>query len=1035
MKKILLISFMLLSALINESWAQSRSVTGKVVSEADGSGLPGVNVILKGTTDGTTTDIDGNYKMSVPSAGGILVFSFIGMTTQEVEIGSRAVVDVTMSEDATQLTEVVVTAMGVAREEKSLGYSVSSLDGEEFVKSRDANIANALQGKVAGVQVTASGSSVGASSRVVIRGNSSINSNNQPLYVVDGMPISNSNVASVDRFTGPDYGNRIQDINPDDIASMSVLKGAAATALYGQRAANGAVIITTKSGKKNSKMAVTVNSSVRFDSPLRLPEFQNVYGQGSQNKIDSASSNNWGARMRGQSFVNANGASDVYSAQPGNVEGFYDQGKTVINSVSIEGGDDKSTYRMGFTKFQQEGIVPNTNLDRYTLTLRGTRNFDNGFYSSFGGTYVRTRNEGRPTTGFNDDGAISSVLNFLPRNYSLDSLRNYKNADGTPRLFLGLNQNPYWSMYENVYTADIDRFITNGQIGWKPTDWIDVSWKIGADVYSERRLQKTAVGSVSNTKGEFWRDDLFESQVNSDFIVTLNRQVNSDLNVNLILGNNVFERYLDSRFNRGQELTDPKLFIADNALINAPSDEVIDKTRIVGVFFDMGLSYKDWAFMNITGRNDWNSTLPKESNSVFYPSISGSVILSDALELNSNILSFAKVRGSFGQVGNGTDPFVLEFSYFPETEIFQLFGVDNNYPWNGIPGFSGSSTIPPSNLKPELTTSWEFGTELQFFDGKILLDATYYRSKTADQIVRLSVPPSTGYLAQRLNAGTVVNSGVELLIEATPVKTADFSWTVTGTFAKNNNKLTELPENFNFLEIEGTRTDPGLRAYLNQPLGVIIGSGWRRDSEGNILINPTNGLRYDINEQQIGNITPDFNAGLMNTVSYKGIGLSVLFDWRQGGDIHSRTVQDLRAGGHVVETVNRDKSYIDNGVVLLAEDAEGNATSTRPNDIPITAQQFWAQQNDVDEDGIFDGTFVKLREVRLSYSLPSSILERVPFGKVEFAFEGRNLALLYSKIPHIDPEVSFYGPTNAQGLEAYNLPTSRSYGFNVKLTF
>jgi TonB-linked SusC/RagA family outer membrane protein len=639
------------------------------------------------------------------------------MTSQEIEIGARAVIDVVMAEDAKQLNEIVVTAMGVAREEKSLGYSVSSLDGDEFTKSRDANIANGLQGKVAGVQVTASGGSVGSSSRVVIRGNSSINSNNQPLYVVDGMPISNSNVASVDRFTGPDYGNRIQDINPDDVASMSVLKGAAATALYGQRAANGAIIITTKSGKKNTKMSVTINSSMRFDDPLRLPDFQNKYGQGTTGKIDSASSSNWGAEMRGQSFVNSNGATDVYSAHPNNASDFYNQGKTSINSVAIAGGDEKSTYRMGFTKFGQEGIVPNTQLDRYTMTLRGTRSFDNGFYSSFGGTYIRTRNEGRPTTGYNDDGAVSSIVNSLPRNYGIDSLRNYKNPDGTPRLFLGLNQNPYWSMNENVYTGDIDRFITFGQIGWKPTDWIDVSWKLGADTYSERRLQKTAVGSVSNTAGEFWRNDLFESQVNSDFFVTINRQVTKDLNVNLLLGNNVFERYLDSRFNRGQTLTDPNLFIADNALINSPSDEVLDKTRIVGVFFDLGLAYKNWAYLNITGRKDWNSTLPTESNSVFYPSVSTSVILSDALDITSSVVSFAKVRASFGQVGNGTDPFVLAFSYFPETDIFQLFGVDNNYPWNGIPGFSGSGTIPPQALVPELTTSWEVGTELQFFDG------------------------------------------------------------------------------------------------------------------------------------------------------------------------------------------------------------------------------------------------------------------------------------------------------------------------------
>ncbi|MCV9389033.1 SusC/RagA family TonB-linked outer membrane protein [Reichenbachiella ulvae] len=1033
MKRILLICFMLLSALVTESWAQDRTVSGKVTDDS-GEAIPGANVILKGTRTGTTSDIDGNWKLSVPSEGGVLVFTFVGMAPSEVEIGSRSVIDVAMATDAKQLSEVVVTSMGIAKENKTIGYAVSTVDGDEFTKSRSANIANGLAGKVAGVQVTASGGSVGASSRVVIRGASSINSNNQPLYVVDGIPISNTNVASVDRFTGPDYGNRIQDINPDDVETMTVLKGAAATALYGQRAANGAIIITTKSGSKNSKVSVTINSSLRFDDPLKLPDFQNTFGQGNLNKIDSSATSNWGPRMAGQTFTNANGYEDVYSAQPNNVKDFYETGQTMINNVAIAGGDENSTYRLSFTQFNQEGFVPNTNLDRYTISLKGSRKFDNNFYSEYGATYIMTRNEGRPITGFNDDGAISSVINFLPRNYNLDSLKNYKNPDGSPRLFLGLNQNPYWSLQENLYTGNIDRFISFGKIGWKPTDWIDVSWRGGADIYTERRLQRTAVGSVSKPEGEFWRDDLFESQLNSDFFITVNRNIGEDFNVNLLLGNNIFQRYLESSFNRGQGLTDPLLYIGDNALVNSVQNAVLDQTRIVGVFFDLGLSYKDWAFVNVTGRNDWNSTLPEENNSFFYPSVSASVILTDALNIDSNILSFAKLRGSWGQVGNGTDPFVLDFSYFPQTDIFQLFGVDNTYPWNGIPGYAGSGTIPPQDLKPELTTSWEIGTELQLFNGKLIVDATYYSNRTEDQIVRLSIPPSTGYLAQRLNAGTVENKGVELMLQA-PLDFGKFNWTITGTFAKNNNELVELPENFEFLDIEGTRTDPSLRAYLNESLGVIIGSGWRRDDEGNILINPANGLRYDVNEQKIGNITPDFTAGLMNSFSYQGINLSILFDWRQGGDIHSQTVQQLRAGGHVKETEIRDVSYIDQGVVLVSEDADGNVIETRPNDIPITAEQFWGQQNDVDEDGVFDGTFVKLREVRLSYSLPRTLLDKTPFGEVEFGVEGRNLAIIYSKVPHIDPEVSFYGPTNAQGLEAYNLPTTRSYGFNIKLTF
>ncbi|RED92628.1 SusC/RagA family TonB-linked outer membrane protein [Marinoscillum furvescens] len=1034
MKRILLLSFMFTFAVAFCAMAQ-RTVSGTVRSADDNSAIPGVNVVLKGSTTGTTTDLDGNYRLSVPEEGGVLVFSFIGLTQQEVEIGARSVIDVSMQSDVQQLTEVVVTAFGVEREQKSLGYSVSSVDGEEFVKARETNIANSLAGKVAGVQVTGSSGSVGSSSRVVIRGNSSINGNNQPLYVVDGIPISNSNIASVDRFTGVDYGNRIQDINPDDVESMSVLKGPAATALYGQRAANGAIIITTKKGKKNSKTSVTINSSVRFDDPLRLPDYQNKYGQGSAGKIDSSATANWGPEMLGQSFVNANGNIDRYSPHPDNVENFYGTGKTIINSVALAGGDEKGTFRMSVTKFDQEGFVPNTNYDRLNASFNATRQFDNKFYSSFGANYIRTRNEGRPITGFNDDGAVASVVGFLPRNYSQDSLANYLNADGSPRLFLGLNQNPYWSLNENVYTGEIDRFITFAQVGFKPYDWMDISWKVGADVYSERRQQNTAPGSVADPLGEFWANDLFESNLNSDFFITLNHQFTPDLNVNLLLGHNVYEQYIESNFNRAQELTDPTLFIADNALINSPENAILSRIRLIGAFFDLGASYKDYLFLNVTGRNDWNSTLPENSQSFFYPSVSTSAIVTDMFNLNSEVLNYAKVRASYAEVGNGTDPFQLDFLYFPQTSIFQLFGVDNAYPWNGIPGFGGSGNIPPLALKPERTSSWEIGTELQFFNSRFLLDATYYSSETTDQIVRIDLPGSTGFLTQTLNAGTVTNKGIEVLAEVTPVKAGDFKWVVRGTFAKNVNKLVDLPDNFNFIDINGTRTDPGLRAILNRSLGTLIGSDWRRDDDGNILINPNTGLRLDIDDQEIGNITPDFIAGLGNEVSWKGLSASVLIDWKQGGDIHSQTIQDLRAGGHVKETLDRDGAYIDKGVILLEEDAEGNPTSTKPNDIPITYQQLWGQENDVDSEGVFDGTYVKLREIKVSYSLPSSLLDKTPLGAVQFGFEARNLAILYTKVPHIDPEVSFYGPGNAQGIEAYNLPTTRSYGFNVRLTF
>jgi len=1018
--------------------AQENTITGTVIGDEDQEPIPGVNVLAQGTTIGTVTDINGQYSISVPEGTSLLTFSFIGFQTKEVEINNQSVIDVVMPSDIKQLTEVVVTAFGIEKEEKSLGYAVQDVDGEELLKARETNIANSLAGKVAGVAVTSSSSSPGSSSRIVIRGNNSISGNNQPLYVIDGIPISNSNIASVDRFTSPDYGNRITDINPDDIAKMTVLKGPSATALYGQRAANGAIIITTKQGSRNQKTSVTINSSVRFDNPLRLPDYQNIYGQGSVSKLDSASSANWGPAMDGRTFTNANGNQDIYQSYPDNVDEFYETGHTIINSVSLQGGGEKGAYRLGLTHLDQSGIAPETNLERINVSLKGNQDFANNFYSSFGLNYARTRNDGRVTNGFNSDDAIASVVNFMPRNYSNDSLRNFRNPDGSPRYFLGLSQNPYWTQNENVYTSNIDRIFGFGQIGWRPTEWLDISWKIGVDTYTERRKKLTAVGSVGQAEGAFWTDNIFEEQINSDFFIRINRDINQDFSFDLLVGQNYNEQYVESSFNRAQQLTDPLLFIPDNARLNSPEFEVVDHIRIIGAFFDLGLSYKNALFLNVTGRNDWNSTLPKENNSFFYPSVSGSAVISELIALPTDILTFAKVRANVSQVGSGTNAYLLDFTYNPQTDIFQLFGVDNTYPFRGIPGFAGSDRQPPPPgvLQPEISTSWEIGTDLRFFDNAVGLDFTYYNVTTKNQIIQLTTPGSTGFVEALINAGTVVNRGFEIMLTASPIQTTNFNWNSSVNFGRNRNETIELPDGYGFVEVPGTRTDPSLRAYLNQATGAIVGSAWRRDENGKYLINPLTGLRLEENDQILGNITPDFQLGWQNEFSYKGLNLSFLLDWRQGGEMHSQTVQDLRAGGHVAETaVNRDVAYIDDGVILLEEAADGSPISTRPNDIPITYQQFWGQLNDVDEDGIFDATYIKLREVRLSYALPSRWFDNSPFGTIEVGVEGRNLALLYSAIPHIDPEVSFYGPTNAQGIEAFNMPSTRSFGGNVRITF
>ena len=1037
MKKILLTCLMLVFVLY--AWAQDRTVSGVVTDGERGEPLPGVTVLLKGTGIGVNTDIDGKYKISVPSEGGTLVFTFIGMNRVEREIGSKSVMDISMATDVQQLSEVVVTAAGIEREARATGYAVQTIQSDEILKAREANLTNALAGKIAGVDVNASSGTVGASSRVVIRGASSVTGNNQPLYVIDGVPIQNTNIASVDRFSGVDYGNRAGDINPDDIESMTVLKGGAAAALYGQRARNGVIVITTKKGRKNTKMSVTVNSSVRFDDPFRLPDYQNEFGQGSQNKLDSASLGNWGPRFDARNFIAPDSSTQIYSARPDNVENFYRTGQTLINSVSLAGGDDNSTYRLGVTQFDQEGIVPNTALSRTTFNLTGSRDFDNKFYSSFAITYQRSDNDGRPETGFNNPNAVASIITTIPRNINLDRFKDpevYLNPDGTPVPFLGITQNPFFSLNENVFSQEVNRIFGYGLIGFRPTDWLNISWRLGTDVLFDNRKQIYQVGTNGFADGGLWEDRIFEQQTNSDLLVTINKDITEKLNLNLILGHNINDIYIESAFDRGLELTDPTLFVIQNANNTEAQNSILNRTRIIGAFFDAGFSWENYLFLNITGRNDWNSTLPQANNNYFFPSVSSSAVLTDAFDFGSDLLNFVKIRANWSRVGGSTTPFQLAPVFFPQTSIFQLFGVDNTYPFNGIPGFAGNNARANAELRPEITTSTEVGGEFHFFLSKLIIDATYYNQQTDDQIVNVPVAPSTGFSSFFLNAGTVRNEGVELKISATPIKLGDFEWVSTINFARNINRLVSIQDEFEFLDVPGTRTDPGLRAYLGDPIGTIFGSDWRRDDEGNILINPVNGLRLSNDGQEIGNITPDFRLGFQNEFSFKGLRISALIDWRQGGQIHSQSVQSLRGSGSVVETVaGRDLAYIDNGVILLEEDAEGNALSTRPNDIPITAQQFWAQQNSVDADGVFDATYVKLREVSASYSLPGAWFDNSFIGSLSLGVEGRNLALLYSRVPHIDPEVSFYGSGNAQGIEAFNLPTTRSVGFNVRLTF
>jgi len=1043
MRRILLISFMLLSALFTDAWAQDRTVSGKVVDDT-GETIPGVNVILKGTTTGATSDIDGSWKLTVPSEGGALVFSFVGMSTQEVEIGARSVIDISMEDDAQQLSEVLVTAQGIQREVKTLGYGISNVSGEELSTSRATNLVNSLQGKVTGVQITNSGGNVGGSSKVIIRGITSLNGNNSPLFVVDGVPISNAQtVQDNDRLANnadPFNGAAVA-ASPDDIESVSVLKGAAATALYGSRAANGVIMITTKKGKsrKGGGPTITFNSTFRMDKLFRRPDWQNEYSGGALAKYDSSAiGSNWGARIAGQTVSKAVTNEQVaLQAFENNVDDFYRTGYTLINNISFSDASERGDYRMSFTHTKQEGILPAAELERYAISLNAGFKHSDFVSSRFSIAYTRSNVMGSGGSGANDDNIttwsqFTRTTDFKVFDPWIDESGNQLN---NPDQF---TNNYLWTRNENRNERRDDRLIGNFSIVVTPIAGLNITNRFGLDYNNDNRFASNRKGTITRIQGDFNKDNIYRTQFNYDLIGDYSKSF-GDIDLLVIAGFNYNKRVFTRNSLFAQDLSVPELFAPGNALNTVPG---IDETfqTLFGAYANVELSYKGWATLSVTGRNDWSSTLPLETNSYFYPSVSGAFVFTDAFQIANNILSYGKVRASWAQVGNDTTPYRLLFTFRPETTADGQYGLDLNFPYLGRLGFNKTNTIPEANLLPEEQTSIEFGVELAFLDGRVNLDATYYSTSNVNQILSIPIPESTGFGFRIVNAGELSTKGIEISLGADIIKTDAVTWNTQFNFSSNETIVESLTEGvdrflmasaFNSVQVVAT---PGLSPQL-------FAIPYLRDTTagsatfGRPVINPATGNRIAGEAQNMGNVLPDYTWGWINTVSYKGITLSFMIDGREGGVLRSATVESLWESGAVAETaVNREGTFIDSQGIL--ENTDG---TFRDNDVPTrSAENFWGQlgANSVSEASIFDASFIKLREVAISYSLPRSVLENLPFSRVQFGIEGRNLALLHAHVPHIDPEASLFGSGSAGfGIERNVVPSTRSIGFNIKLGF
>ncbi|WP_037316789.1 SusC/RagA family TonB-linked outer membrane protein [Salegentibacter sp. Hel_I_6] len=1043
---------LLLAFVVQFTFAQQKTVTGTVTDD-QGLPLPGVNVLVKGSSTGTQTDFDGEYSITT-SQGETLVFSFIGFSSAERQVGSSNILDVTMEVDASSLDEVVVTALGIERSEKSLGYGVSTVKSEELNEVRETNVLNALQGKSSGVQISNQSGNVGGSTRITIRGISSLNGDVQPLWVVDGVPISNANIASGSRITGGfDFGNRAQDINPDDIESVTILKGASAAALYGSRASGGVIVVTTKKGKAGRAASFQVNSSLRFDDPLILPDFQNEYVFGDQGEVDTETAINdgnpglpgWGPSIgdvQGQTYTNVAGEVVPFEIFENGVENFYRTGVTKINNFNVSGASEGGAddYRLSLSHTEQEGVIPNSSLNRINLGGNAGATLTDKLKSRVNVNYVRTNTTGTAAAGANDPNVLTNIVNGLPRTTDFSLFQPFADEFGDQLSPAGLQtNNPYWIANANASQTSVERFYGNATIDFTPIENLSLLGRAGYDSYTDKRLTQNRNGTLGRFNGSY-RDDFIQSrELTLDFIATYDWFINDDFNITARAGTQWNQRVIDRTGNIATDLVVPGLLDPGNAENNSPFKDFSDR-RIHGVFGDITFDYKGWAFLNATGRNDWSSTLPEQNRSFFYPSVSASLVYTDALDIKSDFFSYGKVRASWANVGVDTDPYLLSYNFNPLTTFFGQFGTGGTYPFNGNLAFGSQGFLANQNLKPENQENIEFGLEFGFFNNRITIDATYYENKTTDQILFLPTPQTSGFSSFLTNIGQVSNKGVELELGARVLNGDDFTWDVDYNFTSNRFEVDDLGDiPGGSLNLETGFNGIAVRAVEGESL-QLYGPRFARVQDENgdpiedqILVN-SDGLRQVGSPDNLGDIFPDFIMGLTSTWRYKGFALTTTFDYRNGGKMFSNTVGQLRRDGLAAETAaNGRADIVDTQAFRLNESGEAV-----PNDIAASPQNYWAAYSSasVVEGNVFDATFIKWRELSLTYTLPSSYLDNIFLEGLRIGVQARNLAIFNSEVPHVDPEASLGGAgSNLQGIERGGVPSPRSIGFNVNMNF
>ena len=1046
--------------MVGTALAQTK-VNGTVVSQEDNEPVIGVSVLVVGTNIGTVTDANGRFSLTVPEGKSQLRFTYVGMET--LEVSARPNMRIVLRNGDTNLDEIVVTAMGISREKKALGYAVSEVNGDELIKSRGglSNPVNALQGKVAGLQISSGAGSMGGSSKVLIRGNNSLSGSNQPLFVVDGVPLEGKDFNTTDTQRGGggyDYGNLIQDLNPDDIESLSVLKGAAASALYGSRASNGVIMITTKKAQKQVGLGVEFSSTVGIERVTKLPKLQSEYGGGygymandgyddfgevtinGQTYItpDYGMDESWGPKLDGRQVLSwydlakweANGrvgnpTTSAWSAPSHDYEDFFETGVSFTNNVAISKVYDNSAFRISYTNTSLDGYLPNSSMYKNILNVNGNIMSPDKKLNVFTSVnYFNSRAKGRQDTGYGDNNIMVKFTQWGQRQLDMNELKDmYKYPDGTQATWNrndvddptpAYHNNQYWSRYMNYQNDTRNRIYGNVGVSYQILPQLKAQYKVNLDFFVDKQYERNAVGSQEESK--YMEISRQQYEINHEFMLMYN-QIFGDYSLTANVGANIMKNHYEYVYGETVGgLAIPEFYNLANSLTQAAAYNYRREKSINSLFADVTFGWKNMLYLEGTIRGDKSSTLPKDNNTYVYPSVTGSFVFSELLKEKAPWLSFGKVRLGFAKVGNDTDPY----------QLYNIFSMYTNID-STTPGYRLPNTMQNPNLKPESTTSWEAGLEMNFFNNRLGFDVTYYQTNTKDEILPLSVSGTTGYIYKYVNSGEIENKGIEFGIHATPVKTRDFEWNTNLTLAHNKNKVKSLADGVDYYRITSAPFQVEIGAKVGEEYGVIMGTNYVYDDNGNKLVDDYGLYIASDGNEVIGHIFPDFTGGWTNTFRYKNFDLSFQLDFSKGGKYYSTTYLWGMYCGMFEETAAnnvRETGIVSDGYTL---DGTKNTTVVPARDYYENFYSGPAAQNLLKSD------YIKLREVSLGYTFN---LNPAWFIKsLRLSAYGRNLAVWGPDVKHFDPEMIVTGSGNIQGIEGGATPMVSTYGLTVNLKF